>query len=124
MRARIIIIATAMAVGLPAFANAQVSEADRRMFEVQQAAREAELRQRVDQLERTVENQDLRLRTDQNLRNMQTAVQIPGPTYPQVQSTVPLLSGPRRALTQDEIQAAELAASNARLKALSQPPAK
>jgi hypothetical protein len=124
VRDKIILLAIGLAAGLPTLANAQVSEADRRMFEVQQAAREAELRQRVDQLERTVENQDLRLRTDQNLRNMQTATQVPGPVYPQVQSTVPLLSGPRRALTQDEIQAAELAASNARLKALSQPPAK
>lgn len=125
MHAKSILLSAALLIGLPAVAQAQ-TEADRRMFEAQQQVRELELRQRIEQVERSVENLDLRQRTDENLRNMRAATDLRGPVYPQVESSSPLIPNRSRQTTlrprtQDEIQAAELAASNARLRALTQP---
>ena len=123
MHVKTVLISVALLAGLPAVALAQ-TEADRRMFEAQQAARELELRQRLDQVERTVENLELRQRTEENLRDMRAATTVIGPAYPQLPPLTVVPGGTRRPLTQDEVQAAELAASNARLRALTQPPTK
>ena len=125
MRAKsMLLLSTVLLIGLPAAAQAQSTEAERRMFEVQQQVRELELWQRVEQVERAVETLELRQRTDENLCNMRAATDLGGPVFPNIESPplIPNRSRPAttRPRTQDEIQAAELAASNARLRALTQ----
>jgi len=126
MRATILALLSATAMS-PTLALAQQSASEQRMQELQQqqSVREVELRQRLEQVERNVENLDLRLRTEENINRIQQPLRPVEPRYPQVAPVPPLLvssTARQNARTSAEAaMAAELAASNARLRALNPP---
>jgi len=119
MRLTTILLAGAALAAFPTIAAAQ-NDAERRMLEVQQQARDFELQRRIQEVERRVENMELQQRSDDNLRRLEQRPNT-DPPFPLVTNTVPYpYPITRRDPTAEQLMALELAASNARLKALTQ----
>jgi len=112
MRNACLIILT-LAVATPV--AAQVSNADRRAFEMQERMRALGQTQRLDQTDRRISDLELRLRTQQNLDSLQQGRATPSQPYP----LTPLDNSPTPSPTAyDKAREAELNASNERLRAL------